>query len=207
MNDIVREVEQDIQSERYQRIFVEHGKKLIAGAVIILLAVSAKTVYHSMQKKKSLESGTKFVSVFDGGDADSYNDIIKQGQKGFAPLATLMKAGIENSHEKHDEALKTLSTLEGSSYDKAFKDIAELDKAYILIQKKGDKAEILKVLDGIIGEDKPFNATAQELKAHYLISAGDKKAAQEILIKLAEDKTAPSTISDRAKQTLSTINE
>ncbi len=208
MNDILREIQQDIDSEKYQRIFLEHGKKLIAAAVIILIVVAAKSLYWSAQKKESLKSGELFVEAFDNSEPSSYDAIIANKQKGYAPLALLMKAGLENSHEKYDDAVKTLEQLENSSYDKAFIDMAKLNKAYVLIQQKGDKAKILQSLDAISTEgSSPFWATATELKASYLLSQGENKPAAELLRKLAINNQIPSTIQDRAKQVLSTINE
>lgn len=207
MTDIIQEIKHDMAEERYQKIFLEHGKKLIAGAVIILLVVTAKTIYWNVQKKKSIESGNLFVNAFDSPDAESYDAIIAKGQKGFSPLASLMKAGLQNSHEKYADAIKTIEQLEKSSYDKAFIDIAKLDKAYLLIQSKGDKKQILTTLDEVSKETSPFWATATELKASYLLEQGDSKQATELFRKLATNTEIPSTIQDRAKQILSTINE
>ncbi len=207
MNDILQEIKHDMAEEKYQKIFLQHGKKLIIGAVVILVAVSVKTVYWNIQEKKSVEVGTLFVNAFDSSDASNYDAIIAKEQKGYSPLATLMKAGLLNSTEKYDEAAKTLDGLTTSSYDKAFMDIAKIDKAYVLIQKKGDKEAILKLLDETSVEGAPFWPTAMELKASYLLSQGEKNKALPLFAQLAADTQIPATIQERAKNILGTTNE
>jgi len=207
VNDIINEIKHEMAEERYQRIFVEHGKKLILIAAAIIIGVAAKSIYTGMQKSKGEEAGKLFVEAFSDSSPENYDAIIEGGQKGFAPLAILMKSGLQNVQEDGAGALETLKEIEGTSYDKAFIHKAKLDKAFLLIENKGDKKEIISLLDEVSAKTAPFYATAAELKAIYLLEQGDKKQAVQILRELAIDNYLPSTITDRAKQMLSIINE
>lgn len=206
MSDLIEEIKRDISEEKYAQIFTKHGQKLIFIGFFIVALTAVNYVYKNISYKKSIEIGNKFMEVFDEPKTENFAPIIAENQKGYSPLAILLKAGTENSTEKYDDALKTLQQLaENKNYDRAFKEMASINIAYLMMAKKEPKEKILEILNKVTSRDSVFRATALELKANYLLEIGDKNNAVTILNELAKDEKIPSTIQDRAKQVLTSI--
>jgi hypothetical protein len=205
-DNILREIQTDLKDEKYLRLITVHGKKLVIGAVAIVVFTAGLTVYKKHTNKKAREQGTLFIKAFEESDPKLYAPIVAYGQKGYAPMAALLKAKSERTSDKTAEAIKTLDgVINNSSYDKAFREKAALDKAFILIEKKGDKAEILKLLASATADGAVYQSTAQELQATYLMQIGDKKQAIEIFRMLAKDENSPATLQERAKNFLAVV--
>ncbi len=208
MADFIDEVKQEMEYEKYQQFFINNGGKLITLAVIIVVATAAYTIYQKQQLKKARATGTMFVDAFADTKPENYDPIIAKAHKGFTPLAGLMKAGLLNSEDKYDDATKALQGVSGNYlYDRAFRDMAMIDEAYVMIEQKEKKEDILAKLETPSKPDAPFHATALELKASYLLDNGDKAAAKEIYTQLANDKTLAATMQDRAKHMLAVIGD
>ncbi len=208
MSDIINEIQHDIADEKYTRIFTEHGKKLIVAAVAVILLTAGLTAYKKNSEKRSRESGTLFVNAFDNANPAEYDAIISKGQKGYAPMAAIIKASLQNSAGKPQDAIKTLDkVINNISHDAAFREKAQLDKAFIMIDQKADKTATLSLLNDLITEKSIFRTTALELKASYLLQTGDKKQALAIFEELARNEQIPATAQERAKHILATINE
>jgi len=206
-DNIIDEINQDIAEERYQQIFLKHGGKLIIAGIVIIAITTAYSINKHYAQRKSREVGSKFSAAFENTDPQAYDAVISANQKAYSPLAIIMKAGLQNVKNDIDGAQKTLEPLaSGSKYDRAFRELAKIDEAYLLIEKKGDAGEITKLLDEASAANAVFRPTALELKASYLLSAGKDKEAKEIYTTLSKDEEIPLTIQDRAKQALSSMS-
>ncbi len=205
-DDIIKEIQREQAEQRYQQFFIKNGKTLIGCGLAIVLATAAGTTYRNYMEERSRESGTQFITAFENSDPQSYNEVIEQGQKGFAPLAGLMKGALLNVDEKHEDALKALEEVaNNNSFDRAFREKAKLDMAYILIQSKGDSKQIIALLDELSGKDAVFGFTALELKAAYLIASGNAEQGRGIYSQLAADVRAPQSVQERARNVLATV--
>jgi hypothetical protein len=140
------------------------------------------------------------MKAFDDSSPAEYDAVIASGQKGYAPMAALIKAKLERTQDKPAEAIKALDGIINSSYDRAFREKAMIDKAFILMGEKDAKgSDILGLLEKASAPDAAFRSTALELKASYFLQTGDKKKALDIFTSLSRDENIPATQQERAK--------
>jgi hypothetical protein len=199
MNDILNEIKQDIQAERYQRLFLVHGKKLIIASAIIILALSVISIKRYYSDKNAMNAASLLMD-------QKYDEVIKTGNKTFSSIAALTKAGEQAKFDKVDDANKLLTEFSESG-DRAFREKALLDKAINLINDKKDYKLAIEILDKISTKNSVFKFSALEVKASAYMQLGDIKKAQEIYNSIIADDDAPNTLKQRVKNVLSTIKE
>ena len=206
MNDFLKEIQNEMAAEKYQAIFIKHGAKLIVAAITIVAITAGYKIYSSVKYNRSVELGSQLIKAVDSPDASVFDPIIAKQHEGYSPMAGLIKAGNLNAETKTDDAIKALQQVAAESdNDRAFREIAQINEAVLMIQKKDSSEKILELLDKTSAQDSIFRSTALEIKANYLLANGDSKQATEILSGLAADRSIPATIQDRAKHVLSTI--
>jgi hypothetical protein len=206
MNDFLKEIQNEMATEKYQAIFIKHGAKLIIAAITIVALTAGYKIYSNVKYNRSVELGSQLISSIDSPDASAFDPIIAKQHKGYSPIAGLIKAGNLSAETKTDDAIKALQQVAAENgNDAAFREIAQINEAVLMIQKNDSKEKILELLDKTSAQDSIFRSTALEIKANYLLANGDSKQAKEILSGLAADKSIPATIQDRAKHVLSTI--
>lgn len=206
MNDILKEIEGDIKSERYQRFFIENGVKLIIGGVIILVITAAYTINNNIQIAKGERLGKALVTALADSKPEKYDTALKEEHKGYTPVATLSKAAVLKVDEKYDAAIAELEKIAEGNYDKGFVEIAKINKAFLMIKNNGDEKAILNLLEETSQKDSIFRLTALELKADYFISKNKKNDAKKLLREISTSEGVPDTMKARAKNTLAVLD-
>jgi hypothetical protein len=210
MVDILDEVKDDLKQERVNNLFFKHGVKFVIAAVVVLLITLVASLYDQHKYSSIIETGSDYFKATKIQEKDdrikALSEIVEDGSNGFATISALDIARLQVKDGKYDEALESLNkVIVNSSYDRAFRELAELQSAYILIKKNADEAEIISRIDSLL-KDSVWRFSAQELKGFYLLEKGKKPEAVEVFKDLLTKEKLPSNIKARTDKILSIIS-
>jgi hypothetical protein len=190
MNDLVREIEDDIRRERFDRLWQRFGRIMVGISVCVVLATIAVVVMQNQKKTHAMEQTSEYIRGIDRMNVEDYKGAItifdrfaEDTNTPYYGLAMLQKA-------KAQEALGN-NKAAGETYQK----LAARKDAF------GSLAALLAPTETgqLIDPDKasPFYYTEQEWKAWQLFGKGQTKEAVDIFMVLREDLDAPMSLRAR----------
>ncbi len=211
-DELIREVDEDIRKERYEKLWKRYGAFIIGGAVAIVLATVAVVGWREYQTSQRLEQGAAFSAAAQLAEsgalaqaADAFAALANDAGAGYRALAALREATIRLEQGDREAALALYDRVaEDSGVDSLLRDLAALLGVLHRIDS-GDPAALRSRLALLTGDDKPFRYSARELEALAALKAGDQSAAKQSLVALADDPAAPSGIRARAAELLAAL--
>ena len=207
MADIFDEIRRDMKDEKYERLIIQHGPKLLIAALVVVVVFASFNFYRSSQEEFSKEVGAEFYQAFENNNFDKYQDVIKSGHEGYKFLSLLNKASMDYTRERYSAAIKSLLQVsEDKSADKIYRQAADLIRAKIMIENNADYSQIITVLDGLTDKDSYFRDSALEVKGVYLAEIGKNEEAKKVLESLAFEGNVLPTVQERAKKLLKVYN-
>jgi hypothetical protein len=212
MNDILREIDDELQRERMAALWHKH-KFLIVGllaAVIFLTASISAWRDHrtATEVRNSLALGTigENASLDEAGKAEAFLGFARDHQgTGQADIATLMAIGIKRDLGKKDQVLQDLAAL--AANDKArplVRDYARLLRVQLRLDSE-DIALLRQELAPLAADGQPWRYTARLLQGSLFLRGGETKTAQEVFGAIANDATAPIAARDSARLMLQSL--
>src|SRR4029078_12289589 len=119
-DNFLREVEEELRSERFARIWKEYGTFILAGAALIVVGVLGykyvedRRITAAQSPGKRYEGALDLVSSKKEGSAEKeFATIVADGSGGYPELARLQLAGVQLKQGKKAEA--------GATYDRVGK--------------------------------------------------------------------------------------
>ncbi len=206
-----KEVDDEVRRERMHALWKAYGKYLISMVVGVVLVVAGREGWS--EYKRTTEEGHAAVfaeavtaaalvedptSIWTDAEADTGPSYGALGQLRLA--ASLLDAS------KTDEALavyKALST--DSTADIRFRELATLNSAIIISDKKNDAATARSLLSSISQKGKIWYHSATEQLAILDIVEGNLDAALNKISQLENDPQTPQAIRSRSTQFRSVI--
>lgn len=206
MSDILKEIQSEIKEEKYEKLLVNHGPKLILIGVMIVVITFFISFYKKQNTIKSMEAGSVFYEAITSSKQKDFEKVLEKDNLAFKALSLLQLAGIEISNEKYSEAEKNLnSIIENKNYDAAFHSVANLGKAYILLKtKRNSDAE--KLLNAL-ASDSVVKYSALELLAGFYLENNKIAEAKLALNKIISDNASPQTMKERANKVMQVVNQ
>lgn len=194
MSDVFREVDEDIRREQMKRLWSRYGRYLIAGAVLIVVAVAGYQIYQSMQESAAAESGDRFedaAALYEAGDLEGalagYESLVEDGHGDYPDLAAIASANVLAELGETDRAVEILDSIAAdSSVNVVLRDAAEIRAAYLLAGI-APLQEIRSRLEPFAAEGDAYRSLALEIMAVAAIDAGDLDAATAFLFQMLQD--------------------
>lgn len=213
MSDIIREIDEDLRREDWEKVWRRYGKFVIAGAVGIVLVTAAVIGWREYDERQRAAAGERFAEIIERaeltGEPAAAADILAEyaagAPDGYATLARLRQAklvadaGDRAAAAAADDAI----AADGGTSD-LFQDLAVLYAVRMRIGAE-EPAALVERLDPLTGDERAWRYSARELKAIILLGAGDVPAAREIYARLADDLDAPRGQRARAAEMLRAI--
>jgi hypothetical protein len=211
MADIFREVDEEVRRDQALLFWKKYQNLFIALAVLIVAAAGAWRFYTDRQRAEAEAAGARFEAALSlsrenkPADADAaFQDLIKQGPKGYALLSRL-RGAAEVAATDVPKAVAIYDVIAADSTVPALlQDVARL-RAAMLRLDEADAGEIKQRLEPLAKAGAPFRNSARELLGYAALKAKDYDAAARWLDEIVVDVQAPAAMRQRAETLLGLV--
>lgn len=201
---LYREVNEEVQAQAAYDFIKKHMKLLIAGAIVIVIAVAGWQLIRAHRAAQKLESAAAYesaIAMAQNNPAAAGEALVRAAKRssgGMADLALFDAARVDLMQGNMDSAAGKLERLAGHGSTRDFRDLATLYLA-VLNANNMDAKSFEKFLSPLVSKRSPFFYTAQLFIAQKYLGAGDPDMANTWLDKIINDDNAPAVISATAQ--------
>ena len=201
--EIISEIEEDLQKERFKKYWKNYGKYISLLIVFIIFAVGGWQIYEFLEKRRNIEASNVFLNILDVSKEDTEKaieqiDNLENMPNGYELLIKFQKANLFIKNNQVTEAILLFNQIyQDKSIDQNYRDIAFL----LSIMHQYNQENSIAKLDNIISTNEHFAMLAKELKAYILYDNGKIKGAHNIL----EEILNSPNISQRSNERISSI--
>lgn len=195
MNELVREIEEDIRRERFDRLWHSFGKVMVGLSIAVILGTIGVVIMQDQKRSRAMESTTQLIKGIDRINIEDYKGAIpvfdalaSDPSSSYYGLSMLRKAQAQDALGDREGVTKTYRQLAGN--DSVFGDLAKL----LLPQDDSKAIETSR--------DAPFYFSHSEAKGWQLMRQGRKDEAVTLFMALYQDKEAPSSMRERLSEVL-----
>ncbi len=213
MSDIIREVDEELKRENWQKLWKRYGKFLIGVAVFSVAATAAVVGWREYDASQRLAIGDRFAAVLADAEssdtpaasADALSAFAAGAPDGYAMLARLREAKLRADAGDRAAAITIYDSIAGDgSADRMFRDLAILYSVRTQADD-GDPDSLIARLSPLGAETGTWRYSARELTAILHLRAGDIEASRAAYQQLADDLLAPQGLRARAAEMLRAI--
>jgi hypothetical protein len=213
-HSLFQEVDEDLQRKKMEAWWKEHGTKVLAGALLIVLATAGFNgwqAYRTFTEQKvsgAVLALTDDAKLSDEQKADKLQGFARANSGiSQATLARFDAAEAEIKDKKVDKAVAIYDALAADgSVETPFRQLADL-MAVQATMDTGDSAVLIKRLEPLMAEGGAWAPSAKELGGYLAIKMGDKAKARQLFREASQDPHAPETLVPRAKDMLRWLGE
>ncbi len=214
VDDFIREIDEDLRTDRYKRLWQRYQNYVYAAAVLVVLGVAGYEYWHQRELAARTAEGVRFaeaMALADHGDlagaAKALEALAGDAGRGYATLARLYAADLLAKKGDVDEALQLYDAVAADTgVERAFRDLATLLGASHRVDRD-DAASLTARLQLLLAEDNPWRFSAREVVAMAALHAGNVADARADLTRLADDAAAPPGVRARAAELLKTLGQ
>lgn len=211
-DQLIREVDEDLRRERYEKLWARYGVYLVGAAIAIVLATAAIVGWRQYQTSQRLEQGARFAAAMRQADAgnlagaaDAFQALAADAGAGYRALSLLQVAAARGKQGDTAGAVAIYDQLAADGgTDALLSDLAAL-LAVLQLMDSAAAGELDDRLAPLADEDRPFRYSAKELAALVEAKSGNTEAARQAFSALADDPDAPSGIRARAAEMLAAL--
>lgn len=201
---LLREVDEELQRERLQKLWDEYGTYLIGGLVAVLAGLGGWQWWQSRQLAAAERTGVRFEEALELATSGSTEEATKTFQaiatssgSSYPVLAQLALASQAVKDGKTDAAVAAYDLVAARAPDSLIKDFARLQSTALKIDS-ADFTEIQNRLTDLAAEKSPWRFLARELIGISAMRAGKLDEAKSALAPLSADPRAPNAVRERA---------
>lgn len=208
VEDLIRELKEDIEREKWHRLWQRYGSTLIGLAVVLVVATGAHSWWRQHQASQNAAAGGKFQAAFSESKENKLKEAVAhfaelrtEKAKGYATLSVLQEAATLEKLGKKTEALDIYKKLaQDQEADAYFRNLAS-----ITLASKLEAKEALPLLDTVIAGKGPLWSQALEIRAGKFVETENKDKAKADLQTLAKEAGVPEAARMRAARTLAQL--
>lgn len=208
-DSFIREVNEELRSERMTTIWRRFGPILIGGAVAIVIGTAGWVGYRHWVDGKASASGDKFIAALDLADAGksdealaALDDLEKTGYGSYPVLARLRAASVLADKGDAAGAVKAFDAVAAdNAVPQPLRDVAKLRAAYILVDS-GSYDDVAKRVETLSADGNPMRSSARETLGLAAWKAERYDDAVKLFRQIADDGLAPANIRQRANTML-----
>jgi hypothetical protein len=205
VTDIFHEVDEEVRREQLKKLWERYGTYLIAACVLVVLGVGAWRGYEWWQAKQAAASGAAFeqaVTLAEGGKhqeaSAAFAKLAEDGTAGYRLLARLRQAA-ELATTDRKAAVATYEAIAADNRaGQVMQDLAAVRAGYLLVDT-APYSEMVKRLEPLTADDRPFRHTAREILALSAWRTGDTASARKWTDMMMSDPLTPPGLRSRAQ--------
>jgi len=200
----LREVEDELRSDRLRSFWRRFAPFVIGAAVLVVLAVAGNELWNWWRSSQATAAAERFYAasnLAEAGDTDgaiaAFRAIADDGPQGYATLASFREAALLGSTGDTQGAVAIYDTLGNSAPEARLRELALVLAAYLLVDS-GDVPAVQTRIAGIIDGNSPMRLAAREALGLAQYRAGDIDAARASFETLASEAGANQDLQGRA---------
>jgi hypothetical protein len=207
INSIIEEINEEVKNDQMLAFLKKNKDAILATIVAIVIGIFAYSSWHSRKNAQMEEITNALLETLQSSvDKDSaiIEKLAEDAPSELKPILAIMKSGKKLYEFKdmlaNSEALLSLTQKHG--VDIVWKDLATI---ICVSYRLKPTEELLKLLEPLAGEGRPFRFTAMEFIAMLYESQANHEKALENLKKIVDNVEAPRSMKRRASMLLNHI--
>ncbi len=213
MDDIFKEVDEELREERLTKIWKRIGPYVIgilSGAIIITSAVIGYREYDETQRQNWGVQFAEAMNLSEEGNwqesLDLFEALTEKTNLGYKTLSLFQAASLYAKNGNKEKALEIYQSLESKALDENFRDLATLMLIYLQFDN-ADPEILEKRIEKLASKGNPWYYNAVELKGFLFAKQKNKEKQIEIFNILSKDNKAPEGVRTRANDMLAILGE
>lgn len=194
--NIIREIDEELRSDRARKLWKTFGPYVIGAAVLVVLAVAVNEGWTWWQNSNSSRSSDQFyaaLEISDGTDVEAaqkaLDEVIAANHGGYPALARFREAAILAKNGQLTEAIAAYDAISTSESNKYLRELALILSGGLLVDD-GDVAKVEQRVGGMINPNSVFRNAAREALGLAKYKAGDLAGARQAFEDAANDPLA-----------------
>ncbi|MGV0876771.1 tetratricopeptide repeat protein [Martelella sp. FLE1502] len=205
-DSFIREVNEELRSDRMKDAWRRYGKILIAAAVILVVGTAGWRGYEYWQSREAAKSGDVFLTALnqiEAGNLDAAEQTLAQleqeGHGSYPVLAQLRAATLLSEAGDTAAAISAFSSIgKDRSVPEAIRDAAKLRAGWLLVDT-GTYEQVSAEVEELSNDGNPFRFSAREILGLSAYRLKDYTRAQQWFEAIANDPEAPRNVLNRAQ--------
>ena len=213
MDDIFKEVDEELREERLTKIWKRIGPYVIgilSGTIIITSAVIGYREYDETQRQNWGVQFAEAMNLSEEGNwqesLDLFDTLTEKTNLGYKTLSLFQAASLYARNGNKEKALEIYQSLESEALDENFQDLATLMLIYLQFDN-ADPEILEKRIEKLASKGNPWYYNAVELKGFLFAKQKNKEKQIEIFNILSKDNIAPEGVRTRANDMLAILGE
>ena len=202
--EFIREVDEELQEEKYAKIWKKIGPYVISLAIGIVLFTSGVVFWNNYTENKKQKLGDDFTAAVELIKEEDFDTalialerITDKASDGYVTIAKMKKASILIQKKQVLEGLEIYEDLEKTAFDQSFKDMSTI--LFVLNAIDHKPSDIL--LDKVerLTKSSSWKFSALELKGFILLKDKKYPESKKTFNTILEMGNAPTTLASRAR--------
>ena len=208
-DSFIREVDEELRSDRMQAIWSRFGNFIIAIAVLIVLLTAGYRGWQYYSEQQSAKSGDAFIAAIELSNEGKHAEAItaleelsKSGTGQYPALAKIRIAGELAQQGDVDQAVEAFDAIAAdSSFDETLRNVAKLRAGLLLVDASGYD-EVLARLESMAEAGASFRHSAREGLGLSAWKENRSQDAYKWFKSITDDIGAPNGVRSRARMML-----
>ena len=186
MDDIFKEVDEELREERLTKIWKRIGPYVIgilSGAIIITSAVIGYREYDETQRQNWGVQFAEAMNLSEEGNwqesLDLFETLTEKTNLGYKTLSLFQAASLYAKNGNKEKALEIYQSLENKALDENFRDLATLMLIYLQFDN-ADPEILEKRIEKLASKGNPWYYNAVELKGFLFAKQKNKEKQIEM---------------------------
>lgn len=211
-DSFIREVNEELRSDRMQFVWRRFGRLIIAAAVLVVLGTAAYVGYRYWATHKAGDNGDKFIAALALADQNKTDDALaalaaieKEGNGAYPLLANMRSASLLAQKGDTAGAVAAFTAISKQSrVPSVIHDAARLRAAFLLVET-GTYDQVSAQAEELAVPANAFRHSAREVLGLAAYKAGDYAKARQWFQAIVDDQQAPRNVANRAQMMLANI--
>ena len=211
MGDIFREIDEELRQDKFEKLWREYGRYVIAGAIVIVLGVAGVSGWRQYQESLRLSDSTRFAAAKalsdDGKSEDAtalFASLGRESGTNYGILSRFHEAALSASKGDNVLAIDVYNALAADvGVDEQFRGLATILSASLRANGSSPNfAELSDWLQPLIDSGSEWRHSALEILGTLAHRSGDLTKAKDIFKQITDDVEASRGLRTRATQML-----
>lgn len=202
-DSFLREVEEELRSDKLKAFWRRFAPFIIGGAVLIVLLVAANEVYKWWRDSTAAEasdayySATELAGTEPDGARAALEQLAQEGPRGYQILAQFRAAALMAEQGDAEGAIAAYDGLSSSLDNQRLRELAFVLGAYLAVDHL-DVGAVQARVGGLTGPESAFRNQAREALGLAHFKAGEFEEARALFEEMAADANASQEVQIRA---------